>query len=235
MAASARWPFEVAGLVLSQDESACNSRDIPCFTTQQPVRVAAPISRSTLGGADFRGAILEDARLDNAVLTRADLTGADLRGADLSGSNMADTDLIVGRLQGADLSRAALTGADVSDADVNRANLDGAELTGGTWAGAQTAAIAVFHARGAAHQLTGTMLERTADDIGRADYAGQVGPAIERLRSTGVDITAPGTDYTSRLSPGRDWTRRLKECLTRPLGTEPVRLGCSSHWARMTP
>jgi hypothetical protein len=51
----------------------------------------------------------------------------------------------------------------------------------------------VFHARNAAHRMTGTALERIADAIGIEAYQDDISPQVEHLRAAGIDATAPRT------------------------------------------
>lgn len=190
------------------------------------ILVGADFTGANLDGADFTGADLSYANLAGASIRGADLRGATLTGADLTGAHLDRTDLrrvdltgavlidataISARLTGGDLTDADLTGADLRGADLSRADLTGANLTGAAldqvliagaemtnlnWHQARGAAIAVFHARNIAHQMTGRSLEQVADDIGIDVYAQQIEPAVEHVRAAGIDITAPGTSAT---------------------------------------
>jgi hypothetical protein len=41
--------------------------------------------------------------------------------------------------------------------------------------------------------MTGAVLEKIADDMGVDDFSRQIGLAVEHLRESGVEITAPLT------------------------------------------
>lgn len=152
---------------------------------------------ANLAGADLRGVALERANLAGARLLAPKAFGASFAGADPSRADLTGADL-----RSSNLDRVDLSGATLAGADLDRASLSGAELLDITWDGASGAAIAVFHARNIAHQMTGMSLERIAEDIGVDDYSRQVGPAVEHIRSAGVDISAP---HTTAAPPPISW------------------------------
>ncbi|MEW8338186.1 MAG: pentapeptide repeat-containing protein [Candidatus Thiodiazotropha sp.] len=91
-----------------------------------------------LNGADFRGALLDEATLSGAELRgvyftgasirRATLVGADLRGSDFSdvnfyGSNLRNAQLVQATLEGADLRTSILDNTDLSDVNLNKVHM----------------------------------------------------------------------------------------------------------------
>jgi hypothetical protein len=88
-----------------------------------------------LNGADFTGALLDEATLVHAELRGVDFRGASLRNAnlqhaDLRGSDFSEAAFVSARLQNTKLVQAIMTKADLTDADLTAAELDQAELTG---------------------------------------------------------------------------------------------------------
>ncbi len=85
------------------------------------------------GAANFRNALLRQARMEFAKFPNAEFTGADLSatrlsGADLSGARLEDADMRSANLMGADLSRALLWNANLSNAFLHETNLTGVEF-----------------------------------------------------------------------------------------------------------
>ena len=131
--------------------------------------------------ADLSRSDLSDTDLVGADLTRANLSGADVRRASLGNARLTSA-----KARGADF-----TGASLVDADLSNTDLTGAELTGARLDGAQEAAISVFHARAAAHFVTGQALERIADDIGIDRYADGIQPLVDQTVQVGMPVSAP--------------------------------------------
>ena len=174
---------------------------------QVPLTPPSPNPRLEHRHGQVVGADLSGQELDGANFTGADLAGADLTAADLSGAH----------LQGASLARGVLANARLEGARMEKASLDGADLTGVSWGGARGAAIAVFHARNAAHQMTGHALDGIADSLVGKQYAQQIGPELEHPRSAGVDIT-PQTEHAPPPFPGPENAPRMSQSA----GTMPI-------------
>jgi uncharacterized protein YjbI with pentapeptide repeats len=78
----------------------------------------ALLAKATFDNADFRDAVLIDARARRASFVGADLRRADLSGADLERAHLAGADLRDAKLCGANLTQAALDGAKLHGADL---------------------------------------------------------------------------------------------------------------------
>ena len=90
-----------------------------------------------LNGADFTGALLDEATLAHAELRGVDFRGASLKNAnlqhaDLRGSDFSEAAFIRARLQNAKLVQARMTKANLTDADLRGADLDQVEFSGAT-------------------------------------------------------------------------------------------------------
>lgn len=89
-----------------------------------------------LDGANFRNAILSEARLGQLVATwgsyrpRAILNSADFSGAKLIHADLSKAVLQFTRFRGADLTRANLANCDLTQADLTGADLTGADISG---------------------------------------------------------------------------------------------------------
>jgi WD40 repeat protein/3',5'-cyclic AMP phosphodiesterase CpdA len=124
------------------------------------------LSKRTLAGASFRGAILTEVRAAEADLSDADLSEATLVGADLTRAILRRA-----KLNGADMRGARLLGADLRDAGVEGANFRRAKLIGAY--GADPKALAGADIFGAALPGMGTpeaMLAAVASPATAADF-----------------------------------------------------------------
>jgi uncharacterized protein YjbI with pentapeptide repeats len=90
---------------------------------------------TSLAGADFRGARLEQANLRFTALAGADFRGACLRGADLSESDLRGAQLHKADAAGARFVRADLTGADLRSVQLMEGSLSKAVLAGANLGG----------------------------------------------------------------------------------------------------
>lgn len=82
------------------------------FSALEPgTATIASVPKSYLSGADFSGAIMQQANLSHAVLDFAKFIGSDLRGANLRDADLRGADFSGAKLDGADFTGALISGA----------------------------------------------------------------------------------------------------------------------------
>lgn len=183
---AARLPAEQAAYVrqqvqlLLQKKGSFEGRDL----------TGADLSRMTLRGTNFRGALLErvdftgadlsGADFTGAVLARADLTEANLTGTIFAEANLGQARLVRARTEkGADLKRAVLYRADLTGANLRGSRMEGVDLSEAVVAGADLGGVV-------ARELT---LLRT--DLSGINLAG-----ADLSRSNFIEVSVAGVDFT---------------------------------------